>query len=126
MFVAGLMLVSLDPITSPMLKIIGYALLIAVVVWGYLRCRNSTDEVVRAANEAALSWGTPLGLGLALLSIFAVRYVSGLSELLTETLASGSAVDPSIVGFGTGVLLTCALVVASASVTWVGWWITKR
>ena len=104
----------------------GNACFVALVVWMYFRCRNSQDEVVRAANEAALSIGAPIGLGFAFFSIFMVRLFPSVSAWV-ENLVGGSMNESAVTaGFGAGVLLTCALVVLSSILVWFVWWMCKR
>ncbi|MEM7018529.1 MAG: hypothetical protein AAF512_14460 [Pseudomonadota bacterium] len=127
MFVFGMILLSLNPANAAGLTITGYALLIGFTVWMYFRCRNSPDEVVRAANVAAVAIGTPIGLALAFLSIFIMRYSPSMMGLITNLAAdSNEAVTPAGAAFGMGILFTCAVVFVSVVVTWVGWWIAKR
>ena len=124
MLFAGLILLGFE---GAIARVLGYLIVIGVVVATYLRLRTSEDAVVRAANVAALTIGAPVGLGLAFLSIFLVRFVPDLG-LYIDTLTAARSVHlgPGAAGFGVGVLFTCVVVVFAAVVAWVGWWIAMR
>ncbi len=104
----------------------GNACFVALVVWMYFRCRDSQDEVVRAANEAALSIGAPIGLGLAFMSIFVVRLFPSVSSWLGGLVGVSINENAVTAGFGVGVLVTCSLVVAASFLVWILWWVSKR
>ena len=126
LFCAGLLLFRGSSGGGATVVVIGNTLLVVVVVWMFLRCRNSHDEVVRAANFAALAVGAPIGLGLALGSIFVVRLVPQVSAFvggLVPDLGGNSSVTA---GFGIGVLFTIGLVALSSILAWGIWWISKR
>ena len=61
LFCAGLLIFRGSPGGGATPIVIGNILLVLVVVWMFLRCRRSHDEVVRAANDAALGIGAPVG-----------------------------------------------------------------
>ena len=100
--------------------------LAALVVWGYLRCRNSSDEVVKAANVAAMAIGAPIGLGLAFFGIFVVRLTPSVGHWLAVVIGLPDSTDAVTSGFGAGTLFAVGTVVLAALVTWVGWWWGKR
>lgn len=123
-FIVGMAFLSAD--VSGATRVVGFALLVAVTVWGYLRLRDRGDEVVRAANRAAIAWGAPLGLALAFCTIFAVRYVPGLNAFVTETAARSGAIGAEPAAFALGILFTGALVVLATGASWLVWWLSKR
>ena len=123
-FILGMGLISSD--VSGATRIVGFALLVGVTVWGYLRLRDRGDEVVRAANRAAIAWGAPLGLALAFSTIFAVRYLPSWNAFVTETAAQAGAIGPEAAAFALGILFTGTLVVLATSASWAVWWLTKR
>ncbi len=126
LFLGGLMFFSDPQRGNVMTLVYGNACFVALVVWMYFRCRHSSDEVVRAANEAALSIGAPIGLGLAFTLIFIVRLHPGASSLV-EGLAGGAREGAAVsAGFGLGVLATCFAVVLSSVLVWGCWWLSKR
>ena len=108
------------------LELLGYGMFVALVVAGYLRCRNSQDEVVRAANVAAMAIGAPVGLGIAFVTLFAVRLVPDLQGWLAEFVRRDGAADVVSASFGLGILFTCLMVSVVVGVTWFGWWFSKR
>ena len=125
-FVAGLALVSSGGAESGV-RLLGFALLVGFTLWGFLKVRSSKDEVVRAANNSAMAWGAPIGLGLAFLSIFGLRYsaaanqfVSGLAE------NANAAMAPSAAAFSLGVFFSCGLVAIASTTAWCAWWFAKR
>lgn len=125
-FCVGLLLLSESPSGNTSSVLVGNGLIEGVVVWMFLRCRNSRDEVVRAANVAALAVGAPLGLGLALVSIFVVRLVPQVSTFVGGLVPGVGDVDAVTAGFGMGVLFTIGVVVLSSILAWLAWWISKR
>ncbi len=120
LFITGLALFQSGP--SGML--LGNLCFVALVVWCYLRCRNSEDEVVQAAKVAAMATGAPIGLGLAFGSIFIVRLHPTATEWVTGM--TREAASPATAGFGMGILFTCLLVAGAVGITWIGWWAAKR
>ena len=119
----GLVLVLTD--VAPLLDkfssssfLFGNALLIGSMIWGYLLWRRSDDEVVRAANETAMSVGAPIGLGVAYLSLFGIpTVIVAFSEEKARMLATG---------FAFGVQFTCGLVIVFVLLTWGCWWAIKN
>ncbi len=126
LFCAGLLIFRGSPGGGATPIVIGNILLVLVVVWMFLRCRRSHDEVVRAANDAALGIGAPVGLGLALSSIFIVRLVPQVSAFVGGLVPDMSGVASVTAGFGMGVLFTVGLVALSSMLAWIAWWISKR
>lgn len=126
LFVVALALFRADPSDGVFWPLLGNAIFVGLVVWGYLKCRNSDDEVVRAANNAAMSIGAPIGLGLAFVSLFVVRQVPAVKLYLDERVGRFDPMDALSAGFGMGILYTCLVVAASVMMTWVAWWVAKR
>jgi hypothetical protein len=127
MFVAGLILLGSDPANGVGSLLSGYVLMVAVTVWMYLRFRNSQDEVIRTANVVAMSFGAPVGLGLAFVSIFFLRYLPPVTHFVADLAdRSDPSLGPAAAAFSMGILFTCAIVVLCSCVSWAGWWLAKR
>lgn len=112
--------------SEPVFLLLLNGVLGALVVWGYLRCRNSSDEVVKAANIAAMAIGAPIGLGLSFLGIFVVRLTPAVGHRLAGMVGLPNSMDAVTAGFGAGILFACGTVVLAVLVTWFGWWWGKR
>ncbi|MDP6377854.1 MAG: hypothetical protein QF921_10430 [Pseudomonadales bacterium] len=124
MLLAGTVLMGFD---NAFARLSGYVLVVGMVVMTYLRLRASEDEVLRAANAAAMTVGAPVGLGLAFVSLFVARFVPAVSDYINAlTVHSSEALGAGAAGFGIGILFTCFTVVASAVIVWVGWWMAMR
>lgn len=127
MFIFGLIFLGFNPAEGVVLPLIGYVLLVSLTVWLYLHLRNSSDEVVRAANHSAFSFGAPIGLGLSFLAIFVVRFIEPASNLING-LAEGATAGPgaAAAGFAMGILFTCCMVMFCAGAAWMSWWLAHR
>ncbi|MEM6705157.1 MAG: hypothetical protein AAF690_20720 [Acidobacteriota bacterium] len=111
---------------APPARLAGAVLLVGFTLWGYLRCRKQGDEVVRAANTAAVALGAPFGLGLAIGTIFAVRFLPGARGLVEQAAGHAGSIGPVAAAFGLGVLFTASLIVTATSCAWAAWWLSKR
>ena len=120
-FVIALVMVSFDQVAAPVVFAIGLALFVGLVVWGYLTLRSSEDEVARAANVVAMSIGAPIGLGIAVISLFVVRLIPSVSEWLVATVGQDATA-----GFGVGVLFTSFVVGIATLAAWAIWWSARR
>lgn len=126
LFVGGLLFFSDPGHRGVHALVAGNACFVAFIVWMYFRCRDSQDEVVRAANEAALSIGAPIGLGFSFLSIFIVRLFPTASSWVENLVGGSNRSDAVTAGFGVGVLVSCLFVVLSSILVWIAWWAGKR
>ncbi len=120
-FVIALVMASFDQVAAPVVFAIGLALFVGLVVWGYLTLRSSEDEVARAANVVSMSIGAPIGLGIAVISLFIVRLVPSVSEWLVAAVGQDATA-----GFGVGVLFTTLVVVIATLAAWAIWWAGRR
>jgi hypothetical protein len=125
-FCVGLLLLRGLPTGNTSSILLGNGLIVGVVVWMFHRCRNSRDEVVRAANVAALAVGAPFVLGLALESLFVVRLVPQGFTFVGGLVPGVGDVNAVTAGFGMGVFFTIGVVTLNSIFAWIAWWIRKR
>ena len=92
---------------------------------GLFLARRMDDEVMRAARNAAISIGAPVGFALS----FIVALLLPLLQLgeRPDIAAEGAAfATGSLAGFTLGVAFTTVVVFLCAGVVWMIWWVAKR
>ena len=113
-----LILVIFDPVPQPYQRMLVIALSFVILVRiVYMQMRPKEDEVELAVWRFGSTIGVWIGILLSFISVVAVRYMPGGTELMVRlTSFSRNGLPESVIGFAFGVSLTIMLICLSMAV----------
>ena len=109
--------------------VVGLILVVGLPICGLLLiARERHDDEVRAASIAdSLTYGTGIGVCLAVTSIVVMRHTPAIAEFITTLATHGSdQLSPAAIGFGYGVIFTIVSITLVAVALNYWWWFVRR
>lgn len=127
LFILLAVLVITDPLPEPTLSILKAVIFFPTAIWAYVISRSCRDEVMIHASRKAFAHGVPIGAGLVIGFVLAMRYWTPATNLVIElTDQSTNGLPPEAVGFGMGAMFAIVTIGLTATAIYAIWWARSR
>lgn len=117
----------LDPLPEPTQSIVQAAIFFPTAIWAFVITQRCHDEVMRHASRRAFSLGVPIGAGLVMTFVLAMRIWQPAVDFVMElTDQSTSGLPPQAVGFAWGAMFTLVVIGLTTTAIYAIWWQRSR